>query len=67
MLIIWIVDYFKTCLSIGVAALANVRIILTALLPYLGLLAAFGLFILWNGSVVLGEYQPLIAIGFITK
>ncbi|WEW59707.1 glucosyltransferase [Emydomyces testavorans] len=48
-------DYLKACLSIGIMAVANIHIMLIALLPYLVLLGAFGLFVLWNGSVVLGQ------------
>ncbi|KAI1939868.1 glucosyltransferase [Ophidiomyces ophidiicola] len=47
-------DYFKAGVSIGIAAAANICIVLAELLPYLMVLGSFGLFVLWNGSVVLG-------------
>ena len=46
----------KTCLSLGLAVLANLRPILVSLIPYLVFLGSFGLFVLWNGGVVLGTY-----------
>ncbi|EER23000.1 DIE2/ALG10 family protein [Coccidioides posadasii C735 delta SOWgp] len=50
-------DYLKACLSIGIAAAVNTRVIFVAFLPYISLLGAFGMFVLWNGSVVLGHKE----------
>ena len=47
-------DYIKTCLSLGLATVANLRPILISAVPYLVFLGSFGLFVLWNGGVVLG-------------
>ncbi|MCJ1244928.1 glucosyltransferase [Trapelia coarctata] len=48
-------DYMKTSISLAVATLANLRRLLPLLLPHLSLLFAFGIFVVWNGGVVLGD------------
>ncbi|KAI9821215.1 MAG: glucosyltransferase [Pycnora praestabilis] len=48
-------DYIKTIISIGIGAAVNYRRVLSALMPYLALLATFGVFVVWNGGVVLGS------------
>ncbi|KLJ13881.1 hypothetical protein EMPG_09228 [Blastomyces silverae] len=50
-------DYLKTLVSLGVSTLAHIIPIIKALLPYLVFLGAFGLFVLWNGGVVLGHKE----------
>ncbi|KAL4943320.1 hypothetical protein BDV06DRAFT_211172 [Aspergillus oleicola] len=50
-------DYFKTAISLCSVALNNLGTIITSLVPYLLVLAAFGAFVLWNGSVVLGHKE----------
>ncbi|PGH17846.1 hypothetical protein AJ80_04669 [Polytolypa hystricis UAMH7299] len=50
-------DYLKVAISLGIAALANLGAIITTLVPYLSILCAFGLFVLWNGGVVLGHKE----------
>ncbi|PGH31245.1 alpha-1,2-glucosyltransferase [[Emmonsia] crescens] len=50
-------DYLKTLASLGISTLAHIIPIITALLPYLFFLGAFGLFALWNGGVVLGHKE----------
>jgi len=53
-------DYIKTGISLASATLANLRRLLPLLLPYLSLLFAFTIFVLWNGGVVLGMYPAPI-------
>ncbi|KAL3466362.1 phospholipase D/nuclease [Aspergillus heterothallicus] len=50
-------DYFKTAISLCSVALNNIGSIVSHLVPYLFILAAFGAFVLWNGSVVLGHKE----------
>ncbi|OJD24857.1 hypothetical protein ACJ73_03777 [Blastomyces percursus] len=50
-------DYLKTLVSLGVSTLAHIIPIIKALLPYFVFLGAFGLFVLWNGGVVLGHKE----------
>lgn len=50
-------DYFKVGVSLAISALTNLSAILVALLPYLFFLGCFGLFVIVNGSVVLGKYH----------
>ncbi|KAL4917278.1 phospholipase D/nuclease [Aspergillus aurantiobrunneus] len=50
-------DYFKTAISLCTVALNNLGSVVTSLVPYLLILAAFGGFVLWNGSVVLGHKE----------
>lgn len=49
-------DYFKTAMSLVLAGLAYFISVTVALIPYFIFLGAFGLFVLWNGGVVLGEF-----------
>ncbi|KAL4807085.1 phospholipase D/nuclease [Aspergillus unguis] len=50
-------DYFKTAISLCSVALNNLGSVIPSLIPYLLILAAFGGFVLWNGSVVLGHKE----------
>ncbi|OJJ58516.1 hypothetical protein ASPSYDRAFT_89258 [Aspergillus sydowii CBS 593.65] len=50
-------DYFKTAASLCSVALNNLPSVVISLVPYLLILAAFGGFVLWNGSVVLGHKE----------
>ncbi|KAL4778334.1 Dol-P-Glc:Glc(2)Man(9)GlcNAc(2)-PP-Dol alpha-1,2-glucosyltransferase [Aspergillus varians] len=50
-------DYFKTAISLCVVSLNNLGFVIKSLVPYLFILAAFGGFVLWNGSVVLGHKE----------
>ncbi|KAI9732586.1 MAG: glucosyltransferase [Cirrosporium novae-zelandiae] len=50
-------DYFSTSLSIGLVAIRKLMTILQAVTPYVVILAAFGTFVIWNGSVVLGHKE----------
>lgn len=50
-------DYFKTALSLGCAALSQLPLVLASIIPHLFILATFGAFVLWNGSVVLGHKE----------
>jgi alpha-1,2-glucosyltransferase len=36
----------------------NLPLVVISVLPHLFILGAFGLFVLWNGGVVLGEFLP---------
>lgn len=51
------IDYFKTGLSLGCAALSQLPLVIASIFPHLLILAAFGGFVLWNGSVVLGHKE----------
>lgn len=55
----FLVDYLKTLVSLGVSTVAHIIQMIPALLPYLVFLGTFGLFVLWNGSVVLGRPTSL--------
>lgn len=44
-----------TSISLLFATIANLRKLLNPLFPYLSLLLGFGIFVLWNGGVVLGD------------
>ncbi|ODH36723.1 hypothetical protein ACO22_02735 [Paracoccidioides brasiliensis] len=50
-------DYLKTLVSLGTSAVAHIAQVIIALLPYLLFLGAFGLFVIWNGCVVLGDKE----------
>ncbi|KAL1953743.1 hypothetical protein VTO42DRAFT_2307 [Malbranchea cinnamomea] len=50
-------DYLKASISLTLAALANIRVVLFTFVPYLAVLGAFALFVLWNGGVVLGHKE----------
>lgn len=39
------------------AAISNLPLVVASVLPHLVILAAFGLFVLWNGGVVLGKFH----------
>ncbi|KAH7401656.1 DIE2/ALG10 family-domain-containing protein [Pyrenochaeta sp. MPI-SDFR-AT-0127] len=48
-------DYILLLLSVVMAALRKPLLVIQVVIPYAALLAAFGGFVLWNGSVVLGD------------
>lgn len=48
-------DFATTIISLATSALSFIPQLLLDLWPHLGLLAAFGAFIVWNGGVVLGD------------
>ncbi|PKY01476.1 putative glucosyltransferase [Aspergillus campestris IBT 28561] len=50
-------DYFRTALSLGAAAMGKLRQVALSLVPYLLILAAFGGFVVWNNGVVLGHKE----------
>ncbi|KAL2872355.1 tyrosyl-DNA phosphodiesterase-domain-containing protein [Aspergillus lucknowensis] len=50
-------DYVKTAISLSFVAFNNLKSVITSLVPYVFILAAFGTFVLWNGSVVLGHKE----------
>ncbi|OJD16841.1 hypothetical protein AJ78_03031 [Emergomyces pasteurianus Ep9510] len=50
-------DYLKTLVSLGISTLAHIIPIIGALFPYILILGSFGLFVLWNGGVVLGHKE----------
>ncbi|MCJ1225772.1 glucosyltransferase [Toensbergia leucococca] len=54
-------DYIKSDISLVAASLANLPVVLRSIVPYLILLSTFGLFILWNSGVVLGDKENHIA------
>lgn len=55
----WIIDYFKTCVSLVITGLSNLPRLIVSLIPYFIILTAFGGFVLWNGGVVLGKLSYL--------
>ncbi|KAI9877284.1 MAG: hypothetical protein M1830_004324 [Pleopsidium flavum] len=50
-------DYLKTALSLVTGTAANLKTVSQSVIPYLFFLAAFGGFVVWNGSVVLGHKE----------
>ncbi|KAJ9367550.1 CAZyme family GT59 [Paecilomyces variotii] len=52
-----IVDFFKTTVSLVITVLTNLPRVLPSVIPHLIILAAFGVFVWWNGSVVLGHKE----------
>lgn len=48
-------DYIKVVITIGIAAVKNIRKLITAVFPYVLLLVLFAGFVAWNGGVVLGK------------
>ena len=53
------IDVFFFVISVGIATIRDIPRVLTRLAPYIFLLVAFGIFVLWNGGVVLGTSQYL--------
>ncbi|KAH8691341.1 putative glucosyltransferase [Talaromyces proteolyticus] len=51
------IDYLKTGISLACATVSQLPLILASITSHLLVLAAFGGFILWNGSVVLGHKE----------
>ncbi|RDL33740.1 uncharacterized protein BP5553_08108 [Venustampulla echinocandica] len=62
-----VTDFILCALSIAVAILCHPILILSRLLPYIALLISFMLFVLWNGSVVLGDKSNHVATIHITQ
>lgn len=62
-----VADYFKTIISIIACALKiagqpkRVARVLMVMIPYITLLVSFAAFVLWNGSVVLGDKSNHVA------
>jgi alpha-1,2-glucosyltransferase len=50
-------DYAKTVLSIAVITVLSLKKVIPALIPYIFLLGSFAAFVVWNGGVVLGNYN----------
>ncbi|KAL2040465.1 hypothetical protein N7G274_006908 [Stereocaulon virgatum] len=50
-------DYIKSGLSFAVASIANPLRALRALSPCLVVLAVFGVYVMWNGGIVLGDKE----------
>lgn len=44
-------------LSLGIAALCNPIHVIRQIWPYIAVIASFGSFVVWNGGVVLGEFD----------
>lgn len=53
-------DYFKTGLSLAIGVIRNIKGVSLALIPYVTIIAVFGIFVAWNGGVVLGELILLL-------
>lgn len=51
-----LLDYVFTAVTIALAALGSPLVAIRAALPYVALIAAFGGFVMWNGGVVLGLF-----------
>lgn len=47
-------DYVKSAISITTASISSLRTTISALRPHFLVLGSFGVFVLWNGGVVLG-------------
>ncbi|KAJ9663951.1 glucosyltransferase [Coniosporium apollinis] len=54
-------DYIKVVITIGIAAVKNIRKLITAVFPYVLLLVLFAGFVAWNGGVVLGDKSNHVA------
>ncbi|KAH9209790.1 DIE2/ALG10 family-domain-containing protein [Leptodontidium sp. 2 PMI_412] len=54
-------DFILCAISIAVAAMFQPILLLTRLWPYIGLLASFVGFVVWNGGVVLGDKANHVA------
>ncbi|KAL1885685.1 glucosyltransferase [Paecilomyces lecythidis] len=52
-----ITDFFKTAVSLAITVLTNLPQVVLSVIPHLIILAAFGTFVWWNGSVVLGHKE----------
>lgn len=57
----WFEDYLKSGLSIAIAGFSSLGTVLGSLIPHLFLLGAFGLFVIWNQGVVLGDKENHVA------
>ncbi|KAH8173497.1 DIE2/ALG10 family protein [Sarocladium implicatum] len=57
----WVEDWVLTAASLLVAGFCNFAHVLTRIWPYIGVLASFVGFVLWNGSVVLGDKTNHVA------
>ncbi len=55
-----IADWIISLLSIAIAATCNPATVLRRVWPYITVAVLFAGFVLWNGGVVLGLYQPNI-------
>ncbi|KHN98985.1 glycosyltransferase family 59 protein [Metarhizium album ARSEF 1941] len=54
-------DLLFTAISLGIAALCNPFRVTRQIWPYVSILAAFAGFVVWNGSVVLGDKSNHVA------
>ncbi len=48
-------DYVRMIFSLAFATLANIKAVFFAMLPYMTIVGVFGMFVIWNGGVVLGK------------
>lgn len=53
-------DHVKLVISLAAAALANLKTVCLAMLPYLTIVFVFAGFVVWNGGVVLGKHTALV-------
>ena len=49
------IDYPKSALSVLIATISDLGLVIRVLWPQLTLLISFGMFVIWNGGVVLGK------------
>ena len=54
-LTLFVIDYPKSALSVLMATLSDLGLVIRVLWPQLILLISFGVFVIWNGGVVLGK------------
>ncbi|KAL8957455.1 MAG: hypothetical protein Q9193_005275 [Seirophora villosa] len=54
-------DYIKFAVSVVGASIADFSLLYPSLKPYLGILGAFGFFVVWNEGVVLGDKENHVA------
>lgn len=54
-LILFVIDYPKSALSVLMATVSDLGLVIRVLWPQLILLISFGMFVIWNGGVVLGK------------
>lgn len=55
LLILVITDYPKSALSVLISTISELGLVIRVLWPQLILLISFGIFVIWNGGVVLGK------------
>ncbi|KAI9664613.1 MAG: glucosyltransferase [Bathelium mastoideum] len=56
-----LMDYVKAAVTLVIAAVRSPHVLVSAVWPYVVLVGLFGVFVVWNGGVVLGDKSNHIA------